>query len=117
MNREMSVMLEEQYLAEHPDRARLVEPYVYDDPADAVANGPFPFPLLTPDLLSEDWEKTEQTWFVDSSGFGRPGEPALTADAFRRQLAEYVQEHPEHGFGLTGVGQLQVYVSAFRRVR
>jgi hypothetical protein len=93
-----------------------VEPFVFED-TDGLENGmgPFPFPIMADVLLSEDWEETEQEWFVDTSGFGRDDESALTMKAFREQLIAYIREHLDHGFALTGVGQFQAYVTAFRK--
>lgn len=45
--------------------------------------------------------------FVDSSGFGAPGEAALTPKEFVARLKA------GHGYCLTGVGQFQVKVSEF----
>lgn len=118
MNRERIARLEKEYLDEHPGTAGTVEPFVFATPAALEAErGRFPFPVITEVLLSDEWEATDKTWFVDSSGFGSAGEPALTIDQFRKQLVEYVQENFTHGFGLSGVGQFQVYVTAYRPVR
>ena len=59
------------------------------------------------------WEKTETAWFVDKSGVGQSCEPALTLDQFRRQLADYVDENPGHGFAITEEGEFQTVISAF----
>lgn len=75
---------------------------------------PFPFAHLGP-YVPPGWERVEDvTWFVDSSGFGRPGEPALTAGEFREAVRSYVNDHPDHGFAITEAGQFQVYVGAYR---
>ena len=114
MNRERIQQLEEEYLEEHPGTAGTVEPYVYPD--CVPGEGGFPFPLITDHLLSDEWEETEKQWFVDSSGVGHEDEPALTSDQFLSELRQYIRENPDHGFGLSGVGQFQVYVSAYRRI-
>ena len=116
MNRERTAELEESYLAEHLPGT--VEPFVFDEQSieELKQGGTFPFPVITDALLSDEWEETDELWFVDSSGFGSPDEPALTAGAFRKRIIKYVREHPDHGFGLSGVGQFQVYVSAYRRI-
>jgi len=118
MNRERIHQLAKEYLDEHPGTAGTVEPYVFDDPKVLENRGfiRFPFPIVTDNLLSDDWEPTEQTWFVDSSGFGRKDESALTIGEFQARLLKYVEQHPDHGFGLTGVSQFQVCVTAYRRV-
>lgn len=117
MNREMIADLEAEYLEKHPGTAGTVKPFVYDKPEDVIDNKQFPFPIITDLLLDEDWEEVGKTWFVDSSGYGSPGEPALTGEAFEQELLKYVRLNPDHGFGLSGVGQFQVYVSAYRRIR
>ena len=94
-----------------------VTPFVYDNIED-IDDGHFPFSALVDnnhELDSEWWAVNDAKWFVDSSGFGRPNEPALTIDAFVAELRAYVAEHPSHGFALIGVGQFQVYVGAFER--
>ena len=90
------------------------EPYV---PAlhDIAMMPPFPFPNLGPHV-PPSWERVEDaTWFVDSSGWGDPSEPALTAEEFRSDLRAYIQEHPGHGFGIIECGQFQCHVAAFER--
>jgi hypothetical protein len=46
-------------------------------------------------------------FFVDSSGFGQRGEPALTISEFIEQLK------PGLGYGIVSVGQFQVKIGAF----
>jgi hypothetical protein len=60
------------------------------------------------DYRPEGWELVE-TYFVDKSGWGRPGEPALTLDEF---LAKIV---PGRAYALIEEGQFQVYVGEFVR--
>ena len=64
----------------------------------------------------EGWEKTDSSWFVDSTGQGAAWEPALTWPQFRQQLSEYVAEHPGHGIAITEEGEMQIVISAFRPV-
>lgn len=45
--------------------------------------------------------------FVDKSGVGRPGEPALTLDEFLEAL------RPGYGYAIVEEGQFQVYVGVF----
>ncbi len=47
--------------------------------------------------------------FVDNSGFGVPGEAALTRTEFIKKIKE------GFGYAITGVGQFQVYVSVFKK--
>ncbi|MCK5608621.1 hypothetical protein KAR91_42455 [Candidatus Pacearchaeota archaeon] len=119
MNRERSQVLEEEYLEGHPGTAGTVKPFVYDETSIdgiMVADAAFPFPLTSDLLLSDEWEEAGESWFVDSSGRGGDGEPALAVETFRRKLAAYVREHPDHGFGISGVGQFQLYVSAYKQI-
>jgi len=73
---------------------------------------PFPFPHLGP-FAPDGWEQTETVWFVDSSGWGRDDEPALSVRQFKNELRAYAEDHPGHGFGIVEAGQFQVYVAAF----
>lgn len=90
----------------------MITPYVYEDVGDIGM--PFPFSDAVTDDVVNGWEPTGIDWFVDSSGVGRPGESALTPDQFTAELRDYVAENPGHGFAITGIGQFQVYVGAFR---
>lgn len=54
-------------------------------------------------------------FFVDSSGFGAPDEPAFTKNKFHEELTNFIKENGAcHSF-ITGVGQFQVYVSLFKK--
>jgi len=61
------------------------------------------------DYEPEGWEEVEQL-FVDTSGFGAPGEPALTADEFLSVVKK------DYGYALGDVGQFQAHIRVFRRV-
>ena len=94
-----------------------MRPYVIEQLEEVDEMPPFPFPSIG-DHEPEGWEPLEDTWFVDSSGFGASNEPALTAPAFRKALKEYVAEWAEDetiGFAVVSVGQFQVHVRAFRK--
>lgn len=71
--------------------------------------GGFPFPFIG-DYVPDGWT-LEDTYFVDSSGFGTEGEAALTFDAFIRILEEYIG----HGWAITEAGQFQVYVGRYTK--
>ena len=101
-----------------------ITPYTYDSVED-IDPDRMPFPVLdNPFALNDgiersrevdaNWELTGVEWFVDLSGFGHPGEPALVIDAFVKVLTAYVADNPGHGFVITGVGQFQVFVAAYR---
>lgn len=62
------------------------------------------------DYVPKGWELVE-THFVDKSGFGAPGEPALTQGAFAKVIASA----PEgDGWASTEEGQFQIYVNQYR---
>jgi hypothetical protein len=58
-----------------------------------------------------------ETFFVDSSGFGRDDEPALTYPVFVRKIEALMKKHEPYPLFavLSGVGQFQVYYSVFIR--
>jgi len=49
-------------------------------------------------------------WFVDSSGFGKEGEPSLTIDQFFKKL--FTLKLP-FGLAVTEAGEFQVYVGIY----
>jgi hypothetical protein len=66
------------------------------------------------------WRRVQgMTWFVDMSGFGEPGEPALTFDAFVAEIEQFLADHAGngrvYGFAFTELGQFQGYVQAYSR--
>ena len=67
---------------------------------------PFPFPFLG-DYVPDGWSLVE-TYFVDSSGFGQEGEPALTASQFMTKLKV------GYGYAIREAGQFQVYVGEYK---
>jgi len=69
----------------------------------------FAFPQLG-DFCPKGYVPTGVDLFVDSSGFGGPGEPALTVEAFVNALK------PGLAYGVTDVGQFQLWCREFRRV-
>ena len=62
------------------------------------------------DYLPAGW-RLDETYFVDSSGWGREDEPALTID----QFDVVVQEHVGAGWAVTEAGQFQVVVGRFEK--
>lgn len=57
------------------------------------------------------------TLFCDSSGFGSPGERALTRDQAEARIEEILAASNETLYaGITGIGQFQVYVTIYRKV-
>lgn len=77
---------------------------------------PFPLPHLG-SYVPAGWERVEEaTWFADSSGWGRSGEPALAVSELKNELRLYSAENPTHGFALVECGQFQCYVGAYRPI-
>ena len=63
--------------------------------------------------LPKGFEKVDE-YFVDSSGFGEEGEPALT---FRQFCAKVQQNGSGYGYAITEAGQFQVYVGVYGKTR
>jgi hypothetical protein len=58
--------------------------------------------------------KLINTWFVDKSGFGSPGEPAMTIP----RMFEKIRENgPGFGYGMIEEGLFQCYVGVFKPVK
>lgn len=64
-----------------------------------------------------DLDKFEhvETLFCDSSGFGQPGEPALTRAQTIARVSELIEEHGDLVSAITDMGQFQVYLSLYKR--
>ena len=87
-----------------------VLPYIVER-EDLVAfkrGGTFPFPF-TGTKRWKGW-KLVKRYFVDSSGWGKAGEPALTREQFLAVL------EPGYGYAILEAGQFQVYVGKFEQV-
>ena len=54
------------------------------------------------------WRKIDE-FFVDSSGFGQPGEPALTIKEFLSKVKAGL------AYGITEYGQFQLFVGVFEK--
>ena len=68
-----------------------------------------PFPFIG-EYLPKGWKKTENEYFVDSSGMGADYEPALTIPKFVGKL------RVNYGYALTEVGQFQVYIQEYEKI-
>ena len=58
----------------------------------------------------DDLDDSHGCFFVDSSGFGSPGEPALTLEQFSRSAV------PGYFYALTSAGQFQVSIGVFKQI-
>lgn len=80
------------------------EPLIaFEDGDDAVFGAPF-----LGDYVPEGWTLVRK-YFVDGSGFGAPGEPALTAKEFLRKVKG------GRGYAILEAGQFQVFVGEYTR--
>lgn len=94
-------------------RGRLI-PHIPRNVGEVDTWPPFPFPNFGT-YCPKGWVKREDAeWFCDSSGFGAPGEPALTIEQFKAALREHITQYPGDGYAIVEVGQFQCYVAVFR---
>ncbi len=79
---------------------------------------PYPIPFIG--TLVEQFGlpfREVETFFVDSSGFGQESEAAWTAERFADAASALVATHSSPVYwGVTQVGQFQVYVTAFEKI-
>jgi len=66
----------------------------------------FPFPFIG-GYVPRGFKKTDNLYFVDSSGFGSEGESALTARGFIDKL------RAGYAYAIAEAGQFQVYVQEY----
>lgn len=98
-------------------RRERVMPYYLDSIAEVEAMAEdelFPIPFLG-DACEDwdaDWDRLDDL-FVDSSGFGQEGEPALTARQFKQKLLGLIQEHGGIYVAVCEAGQFQVYIAVW----
>jgi len=85
------------------------QPTLIKSQAQIDAYPPFPFPNLSGKPTPEGWKEVGKPLFVDSSGCGRPGEPALTQDQFKASL------EVGKAYAVVDVGQFQLQVGVFER--
>ena len=59
-----------------------------------------------------------ETLFVDNSGWGSESEPALTPARLIEKIDNLLNDYPKGFYAfLTGVGQFQVYLSIFKKIK
>lgn len=90
-------------------------PHVINTPEEVDYMPPFPFPNFGR-YEPEGWTPLD-IWFVDSTGHGRPGEPAHCLSSFKKILKGFISQHSDctMGFAIVGEGQMQVHIQAFRK--
>lgn len=86
-------------------------PYVFFNAEEIEETSSFPFPNIG-DYRPDGWEM-EDTLFCDKSGFGRPGEPALTPEQLKQKLLEYNQKPGTYGYAIVEEGEFQLHVGVF----
>lgn len=92
------------------------QPYVFAPGTGPLVDGSFPAPNLG-SYVPEGWEEVERH-FVDKTGWGSPGEPALTIAEFIDVVNERVrdQDFPQDlGWAIVSEGQFQIFIGEFRR--
>lgn len=71
-------------------------------------------PKVSEDTMKVKGYKLIKNLFVDSSGWGRENEPALTANQFERELKELISANNGVVYTtITDAGMFQVYVGVF----
>jgi hypothetical protein len=87
------------------------EPYGFydDDDVDAAVRS---LPFLG-HYMPRGYKLVEEL-FVDSSGFGREDEPAMTFAAFCERVRKDVRESNPYYYAIREAGQFQVYVGVYR---
>ena len=110
-------MLSPEYIREQEKKAtkeasrRNLLPYVFWNTEDVYETESFPFPVLG-EHEPKGWERIDEL-FCDASGWGAPDEPALTQEQLRAKIVDLIAEHGRVGFGITTVGQFQLYVGVY----
>lgn len=93
-------------------RRKKAVPYHLLSPSE-VEGMTFPFPYLGD--ACDDFDRTlrrlEPDLFVDSSGYGQPGEPALCLDEFKQELLRLLAVHRGLYLAVSEAGQFQVHVA------
>jgi hypothetical protein len=91
------------------------KPYVlWEEDLTVARSDPFAVCQLIPflgDYCHPNWERVpdEDPFFVDSSGWGSEGEPALTIKEFFSKLKA------GDALGIIEAGQFQVYIARYQR--
>ena len=92
--------------------AQKKRPYVFHDLGD-LEQRPLPIPNLG-SYRPAGWVLEEEL-FVDHSGVGAPGEPALTQDQFFAKVRQDILSKNTYGYAIISVGPFQLYVGRFKK--
>jgi len=82
---------------------------------DVAKLGGFPNLGDSADDVDEKHERID-TLFCDSSGFGGPGEPALTRGQLEGRVEDLLEEHGDLLFGVVETGQFQLHMGVWKPV-
>jgi hypothetical protein len=110
----MSLAVIEDLAREAADRARGegLGPVAFD--AKTVGT-PYPFQFIGTEC--DEVDRTNErvaTLFCDSSGFGSPGEPALTGEQLQAELIALQEKHGPLTAAIEQVGQFQLYLAVWK---
>lgn len=87
-------------------------PYVPYDVAE-VQGERFSIPFLGT-YVPKGWKKVD-SWFCDSSGFGREGEAALTIDQMKAKIIANLEDKATYGYAITEQGQFQCFITVYKK--
>lgn len=86
-----------------------LEPLMIEPEDVGIVSVLYGIPFLG-DYIPKSWRRTDRDeLFVDTSGFGVDGEPALSARAFALAI------RPGYGYAVVEAGQFQAYVAEYER--
>lgn len=96
-------------------RGKRLKPFKLSDEKQFEDMPPFPIPNFgdKADDMDEEYDRVDSL-FVDSSGMGSPGEPALTSDQFIVKMRKLLDEHGTIFLAIESQGQFQLYVGVWK---
>ena len=96
-------------------RGKKKRPFKIESKAQLKDMPPFPFPELgdAVDDFDEEYERLDSL-FCDHSGWGSPGEPALTPEQLRSKLFGLVDKHGVIYTAIESIGQFQLHLAVWK---
>ena len=88
-------------------------PYVVYDENELDAMRKIPFPFIGTHS-PKGWKKVAAV-FCDHSGWGSPGEPALTIDQLIEKIRAYLKDGKAYGYAITNLGQFQLWLGVYEQ--
>lgn len=91
------------------------EPFLLKHEAQLDNMPPFPFPYIgdMADDVDGKYERVDSL-FADSSGFGSPGEPALTISQLLKKLRVLLRDNGPLRLAIESCGEFQVYIGVWK---